>query len=355
MAKDSGTVCPKRIQIDRITNRPEHSDPYPTMNEYRKISATIRNRIRTGRYAVGESLPVRTDLAKEFGVARATLDRSIQLLEKEGWLHSRRGSGTVVARAHSAHGVAVIGRVGLSPMPVHPAFDFTILDPLGLSQRSERERLGRFEGLIWHLPSSEHLAWAREWQGKLPQIIVNRAVQGFAYVSTDHRGAIERLVSRRLAEHPDALPVYLAMRTDRPLVDELRQQGFVASCREVQRYYEILSLGSDFEENLKVLDSIRTWRDSPAQPLLLTSGTFLHTGAVMVWSRLHGLRWKQDVWYSDFDDTYPSAVWGVRVTSFVQDYGALFRSAIEGLLEQLTNGQNAVQTLVDPVLVEGDT
>ena len=63
---------------------------------FQRIANALEAQIAAGKYPPGRALPSRNVLVREFGVARATIDRSIALLVKRGRLSSRHGSGTYV-------------------------------------------------------------------------------------------------------------------------------------------------------------------------------------------------------------------------------------------------------------------
>lgn len=57
---------------------------------------TLRERILSGVYSCGNSLPREVDLSQEFGVARNTLRRALGELEKEGLIRRVKSKGTFV-------------------------------------------------------------------------------------------------------------------------------------------------------------------------------------------------------------------------------------------------------------------
>ena len=64
---------------------------------YRRIQAAMRARIADGDWAAGQGIPNRTQLCKEFGTTRVTLDKAIQGLVAEGVLRSAGRVGTFVS------------------------------------------------------------------------------------------------------------------------------------------------------------------------------------------------------------------------------------------------------------------
>jgi DNA-binding LacI/PurR family transcriptional regulator len=66
--------------------------------KYFELAASLEKRLQRGHLKVGEKLPPIRTLASRHGVSNATMNRSIQLLVKKGFLDSRPGGGTVVQR-----------------------------------------------------------------------------------------------------------------------------------------------------------------------------------------------------------------------------------------------------------------
>ncbi|MBB5910329.1 MocR-like pyridoxine biosynthesis transcription factor PdxR [Actinoalloteichus hymeniacidonis] len=67
-------------------------------NRERTLEAALRTGIREGRLAAGSRLPSSRDLAAQLGVARGTVTSAYAQLAAEGYVTSRRGSGTSVAK-----------------------------------------------------------------------------------------------------------------------------------------------------------------------------------------------------------------------------------------------------------------
>jgi GntR family transcriptional regulator len=61
---------------------------------HRQIAASLRQRLRAGEWPPGERLPSIPALAAEYGVAKQTVQRTIDQLRVEGLLITRPGSGT---------------------------------------------------------------------------------------------------------------------------------------------------------------------------------------------------------------------------------------------------------------------
>ena len=65
--------------------------------KYLQIADDLRARIRAGEYAPGALLPSRADLRKMHDVSGGPVAQAINLLEAEGLIYSKQGSGTFVS------------------------------------------------------------------------------------------------------------------------------------------------------------------------------------------------------------------------------------------------------------------
>lgn len=77
-----------------MTFDPDSSDP-----KYRQIVAILRDRIADGTYAPGSLLPSIEYLRQEYGIARNTARRVLDLLVEEGLAYTEPGKGTYVKRS----------------------------------------------------------------------------------------------------------------------------------------------------------------------------------------------------------------------------------------------------------------
>ena len=67
------------------------------LNTWQAVQSEILHRIRSGRWAAGELIPTEHELAREMGCARATVNRALSELARDGIVHRRRRVGTRVA------------------------------------------------------------------------------------------------------------------------------------------------------------------------------------------------------------------------------------------------------------------
>ncbi|WP_189243462.1 GntR family transcriptional regulator [Planobispora rosea] len=63
---------------------------------FRKIASVLCERIETGEYPIGGSLPSESELSREFGVARTTLRRALIAMEAKGLIESIPAKGRIV-------------------------------------------------------------------------------------------------------------------------------------------------------------------------------------------------------------------------------------------------------------------
>ena len=64
--------------------------------KYQILANTLRDHILDGVYTEGEMLETENELAEKYGVSRRTVREALGILEKEGFIDRRRGSGTYV-------------------------------------------------------------------------------------------------------------------------------------------------------------------------------------------------------------------------------------------------------------------
>jgi DNA-binding GntR family transcriptional regulator len=67
------------------------------MPPYQQIATDLRGRIKSGELAPGDMVPSITSLAQEYGVAKGTAVKALDLLRREGLTRTVAGWGTFVA------------------------------------------------------------------------------------------------------------------------------------------------------------------------------------------------------------------------------------------------------------------
>ncbi|WP_344578971.1 winged helix-turn-helix domain-containing protein [Nonomuraea roseoviolacea] len=72
--------------------------PTDRRRPYLRIAEDIRRDIASGRYAMGEQLPVARELSERYGVAMMTIGNALAVLREEGLIETRQGAGSFVIR-----------------------------------------------------------------------------------------------------------------------------------------------------------------------------------------------------------------------------------------------------------------
>jgi DNA-binding GntR family transcriptional regulator len=67
------------------------------MPRYLRIAADLRARIESGELAPGDMVPSITRLAQEYGVAKGTAVKALDVLHREGLTRTVAGWGTFIA------------------------------------------------------------------------------------------------------------------------------------------------------------------------------------------------------------------------------------------------------------------
>lgn len=69
----------------------------PDQYVWQQVLDEIRRRIRDGEYKAGNLMPGAPRLAEEFGVAKRTVQRVLDILRESGEIYTLVGKGTFVA------------------------------------------------------------------------------------------------------------------------------------------------------------------------------------------------------------------------------------------------------------------
>lgn len=94
------------------------ADPLPRP-AYRSLADGIRRLVSDGRLLVGTRLPSERTLTTELGLSRTTVGAALDALRDEGFVATRRGSGSVVCLPAGPSGLA-LSQAGLIPTDVPP-------------------------------------------------------------------------------------------------------------------------------------------------------------------------------------------------------------------------------------------
>ncbi len=78
-------------------------EPTETRRLYQQLAATLKERIEGGVYPVGEKLPAERLISEEMNVSRTVVREAIIMLEVEGYVEVRKGSGIHVMSNQQKH------------------------------------------------------------------------------------------------------------------------------------------------------------------------------------------------------------------------------------------------------------
>lgn len=65
---------------------------------YKKIGKQLKEELQQGLYKIGERLPPERDIAERFDVSRTVVREAIIMLELEGFVSVKKGSGVYIGR-----------------------------------------------------------------------------------------------------------------------------------------------------------------------------------------------------------------------------------------------------------------
>lgn len=83
-----------RLSAGALARRLGSAGPDRGLPAYRELADRIRSALLDGRLAVGTGLPSERELASGLALSRTTVNAAYALLREQGWLQSRRGSGS---------------------------------------------------------------------------------------------------------------------------------------------------------------------------------------------------------------------------------------------------------------------
>ncbi|MBS1897877.1 MAG: GntR family transcriptional regulator [Actinobacteria bacterium] len=131
MEQEHPARSPRRVQFDEVFRAITGTSRAP---RYAQVIDQIENALRRGIIVPGDTLPTEPQFCGGFGIARSTLRRAMDDLEKRGIISRTQGSGT---------------RVEQSPaIAYHPETAHTIFQAIALSHRLPRSVVTEFEPII---------------------------------------------------------------------------------------------------------------------------------------------------------------------------------------------------------------
>lgn len=170
---------------------------------YRQVADQIRALIEAGELRVGDRLPAERDLADRFGVSRPTVREALIVLEVEGHIQIRMGSGVYIARRPTAAPVILPVVDGDGPFEILEArciVESAISEEA--ARRSTPESIARLDEMLHRMEQSldepeRAVAADLGFHAAIVDMIGNAALRHFAALLSDKRTSpyFEKLAS----------------------------------------------------------------------------------------------------------------------------------------------------------------
>ena len=185
-----------------------------------RVKNWISKDIRDGVYPPGTKLPTRMTMMEKYNIARASIDKVIRQLVEEGLLSSTQGSGTYVldTRNSEPHLYIVLNtekeceeanafHSKLSMMLTNVSKDMkhTIVGSKDFEKSFSEVLQNNRSRVIWSRPSIKSYGYiASLYKAGIPQILVNRPIPAYNFVTTDTRKAIKDVFEHVKSENDKA-------------------------------------------------------------------------------------------------------------------------------------------------------
>ncbi len=350
--------------------------------KYQTVAETLRHEIATGIYKDGDALLTEAELKDKYGVSRQTVRQAISLLENDGLVLRRRGSGTYVTHGPRKHsGELSVGVITtyitdyIFPSIVRGvesvlSAESCIMSLSATYNRADHERAllqrildSPLDGLIVEgtktaLPNPNTGLYERLWERNIPVVFINgyyTQLPKAVYVVTDDLGG-GRMAAAYLVRNGFKRIGGIFKSDD--MQGHLRYQGFSAELQEQglhvhdeyvcwfntenKRRFLRDETGADFMRSLKGgMDAVVCYNDEIALELM----------AVMEENHLAVPR---DVSIVSFDNSAYAAVCHPKLTSLAHPKDEFGRVAAEKLLNMIA-GRRETSAVLPWTLIERDS
>ena len=350
--------------------------------KYQTVAETLRHEIATGIYKDGDALLTEAELKDKYGVSRQTVRQAISLLENDGLVLRRRGSGTYVTHGPRKHsGELSVGVITtyitdyIFPSIVRGvesvlSAESCIMSLSATYNRADHERAllqrildSPLDGLIVEgtktaLPNPNTGLYERLWERNIPVVFINGyypQLPKAVYVVTDDLGG-GRMAAAYLVRNGFKRIGGIFKSDD--MQGHLRYQGFSAELQERglhvhdeyvcwfstenKRRFLRDETGADFMRSLKGgMDAVVCYNDEIALELM----------AVMEENHLAAPR---DVSIVSFDNSPYAAVCHPKLTTLAHPKDEFGRVAAEKLLNMIA-GRRETSAVLPWTLIERDS
>lgn len=350
--------------------------------KYQAVAEALRRDIATGVFTDGQTLLTEAELKEKFGVSRQTVRQAIALLESDGLVIRRRGSGTYVTHGPRKHsGVVNVGIITtyitdyIFPSIVRGVESVLSAEDCLMSLSAtynqvehERALLQRYldmsvdgliiEGTKTALPNPNIALYEKLWERNIPFVLIHGyypQLEPRVHVVTDDAGggkqAVDLLVSRGLTR------IGGIFKSD-DMQGHLRYQGFSMALRA---------------HGLPVQDEHICWFTTESKPHFLqeeAGKAFLHSlaghvdalvcyndeVAIALLESLQqmGLAVPDDISVVSFDNSAFSGICTPKLTTFSHPKDEFGRLAASKLLHMM-HGQKEESAVMPWALVERDS
>lgn len=185
-----------------------------------RVKNWISKDIRDGVYPPGSKLPTRMTMMNKYNIARASIDKVIRQLVEEGLLSSTQGSGTYVldTRNSEPHLYIVLNtekecdevntfhsKLSLMLTNVSQNMKHTIVGSKDFEKSFSEVLQNDRSRVIWSRPSIKSYGYiASLYKAAIPQILINRPIPAYNFVTTDTNKAIRSVFEHIKAENDKA-------------------------------------------------------------------------------------------------------------------------------------------------------
>jgi DNA-binding LacI/PurR family transcriptional regulator len=354
------------------------SNPSPL---YQQIADDIKAKIVAGKFKVGDSIGSHADLTKQYAVSVITVKKALSDLIDAGYLYSRVGKGTFVARKSVPVDLSNQKTIGLVLRALkNPFFSLiahgaeTRADELGYNilLSSSVGRADKEENQIHHfktigadglvIASMSHTYRATEEIKRLhrsgfPYVMVSYIHETeFWYVGTDNaKGAFlatEHLIKR------GCKTIGYVTGGEGNLLSKLRQSGYEDALHRHNRrasktwIFDINGKKDRYEAGYETGLKFSSLSKKPDALFVYSDVVALGVMQALIDS---GLKIPDDVALVGFDDIERAQYAPVPLTTVRQPTEQIGKTAIEILINRIEGKPASLRTILEPCLIERDS
>jgi DNA-binding transcriptional regulator YhcF (GntR family) len=343
---------------------------------YLRLTQELRRQVEDGVLQPGDRLPSFAELRERYGIHKTTVERAHLLLEQDGLVVREQGRGTFVTEKRNGHAastqvakgiIALCGAgflaartssywakllegiwAGLTPQDAKRALQLLLLDHCSPDAAEKSD--GVLINATWR---SGERATVPPGLPAVSLLIANQVQELSSVVADDYAGA--RAATRHLLELGHRRIAYLCSGTDVVIVprrlagyrDALQEFGVVSEPKWVRRWPktpDVDFIGIGHEQMAQWLRE--GWRDLGCTALLAHNDEAA-IGAMEALREI-GCDVPGDISVVGFDGTYLSEQSHPRLTTVEVPLREIGEAAIEMLLRQIRDGNDAIEHLTLP-------